>query len=259
MTEYFNIGAMLEGTDDDDDGEDSFLISGPTELDQWLGAVTKSRNPRQMLNRVSRVQVRMPAKLRPLSNVVKRISQIGRQVLTQTGRIEAEYMRRPNVLCSIYTPVIASGGTSSFSVQPGVGNSYYRLLGFICSDEQANIFGFSSLKVGGQEHAQFSQSTPTAPVTLATPWAIFALKEAQFAANLAPWSGQVFDQSVPVTGTIANMTVAASGDAVTVAARICLLTQTDPCGTRYLQAKQAGAKYWGNLRQNLGSYAPLMA
>lgn len=255
----YDISTLVAGlADDSPPVAGAFDIDGPEDVEEWIGAATRAPNTQAMLTRLASANPR--GRLNSATGqMIQRLGKISRQMLLQTGRIEAEYLRRPNTLVSVYTPVIAPGATSAFSVQPGQGNSYYRLLGFICTDDQSNIFGFSSLKVGGQEHVQFSQSTPTPPVASAVPWAMFQLKEQSLKTNLAPWSGQVFDNSTPVTGTIVNMTVAASGDAVTVAARIVLLTQTDPCGTRYDQLKNASSRYWGSLRNNIGAYAPLMS
>lgn len=247
---------MIEGLDELDD-EPEYNIDGPDDIDDWVGAAMRARSPRMFLSTMARGRPTAKIGRTKIGSALSKLSAISKQVLNQTGVIEANYLRRPNTLCSIYTPVVAPGATSTFSVTPGVGNSYYRLLGFVATDEQCNIFGFSQLKVGGQDHVQFTQTTPAAPVTSAVPWSIFQLKESRLVANLAPWTGQVFDQSSPVQGIIVNMTVAASGDAVTVAARCTLLSQTDPCGYRYTQLTEQSKGYWKSLRRNVGAYAPL--
>jgi hypothetical protein len=233
------------------------VLKTPEDVAHFLGATVRLQDPKTMLQRVAAAQPQ--AGTGAAGTLVHRLGDISQQLLVQTGRIEGEYLRRPNALCSIYTPVLAPGATTTFSVQPGAGNSYYRLLGFFADDQQCQIFGFSSLIVGGQEHCQFTQASPSAPVTKAVPWAQFMLREASFKANLAPWSGQVFDQNTPVQGTIVNMTVAASGDAISVASRMDLLIQIDPCGMRYEQIKNASNRYWSTLRANVGAYAPLLS
>lgn len=253
----YAIAPILAGLDDFD-GESDFDVDGPDDIDDWVGAVQRAPNMKHALAKMSALRVGPRIGRTKVGSALSKLSSIAKNVLLQTGRIEADYMRRPNTLCSIYTPVIASGATSTFSVTPGVGNAFYRVLGFIGHDDQCNIFGFSALTVGGQNHVSFSQTTPAAPVTNAVPWSIFQLKEGRLIVNLAPWTGQIFDQSSPITGTIVNMTVAASGDAVTVAARLVVLAQTDPCGYRYTQMTEQSRGYWKTLRRNIGAYAPLM-
>ena len=248
------IGLFIAGFDDPTDVTE---IAGEEQFYDLLEEATGAANSRLMLSKLAKA--RPAAKANPrLNAAVKRIASVAKQVQVQSGRIEAEWLRRPNTLVAIYTPNIANGATSAFSIQPGTGTSYYRLLGFICSDEQANVFGFSSLKVGGQEHVNFTQSTPSAPVANAVPWNIFALKESRLSTNLAPWSGTLFDPSQPITGTIVNMTTAAAGDVVTLAARITLLCQTDPCGMRYQKMVEASSRMFGSMRQALGVYGSMV-
>lgn len=247
---------MLDGVDDVFDGDDAFEIAGPDGVDAYLDQALGAASPRLMLRRASNVRLKPGAQInRRMAGTIARIAKISKGLYAATGKLESEYMRRPNTGCSVYTPVVAPGATSAFQVQPGTGNSFYRLLGFIVTDEQCNIFGFTSLKVGGQEHINFTQSTPAAPVSNAVPWGVYALKESSLQTNIAPWVGQVFDANTPILGTIANMTVAASGDAVTVAARGVWLTQTDPCGFRYPQVAQQASQFWGKLRRGALSLA----
>lgn len=256
------IATVLGGIDDDDDG-DATIIGSDDEFAAVLGAAAKQGSSKGMLSVLSNAKISPKASLsKSFSNqakVIGRLASVSKQVLAQTGRIEADYLRRPNTLCAVYTPNLASGLSSAFSIVPGSGNSFYRILGFVVSDDQANVFGFSSLKVGGQDHVQMNQTTPTAPVANAVPWTIYQLKESRMIANLAPWTGQVFDNSTPVQGTITNMTTAGAGDTVTLAARVVILTQTDPCGYRYTQLTENSRGYWKQMRRNIGSYAPLMA
>ena len=257
MALYDDIGSLIEGVDDDDDDGDGFSIAGPDDVENWIGAALRQKSPRMFLKNLSRVQNKLPERNR-LGGVVSRIAKISKQVLVQTGRIEAEYMRRPNTLVGLYTTSLVPAATVAFSIQPGGGMSYYRLLGFICNDTHAERFGFTTLKVGGVEHVNFTQSTPSAPVSNAVPWTLFQYREGKMVANLAPWSGQVFDSNTPITGTVANITIATAGDAFTGAAHGVFLCQTDPCGQRYVQAAQNARRTWGSIAQNLGAYAPLM-
>lgn len=238
----------------DQDEETSLpaYISGPDDLSNWTKHTLGAANNRIFLSRSAAAVVKPQAVQaigKPVATMVRRIAKIAAGLYQQSGMLEAQYLRRPNTLCALATPVIAPGATSTFSVQPGTGNSFYRLLGMICDDVQATIFGFSSLRVGGQEHVNFTQTSPTAPVANAVPWPIFALKESSLQANLAPWVGQVFDANTPITGTVANMTVAASGDAITVSARLVWLVQTDPCGFRYPQLMQQSQQFFGRIRR----------
>lgn len=249
----------IEESLEDDSGSNPYVISGPEKWNKFLtGAASKRKKP--LLRDLAKVR---PSRSMSQSNpreaaLISRLGQISREVLVQTGRLEADYLRRPNTLCSVYTPVIAPGATSAFQVIPGSGNSYYRLLGFVATDDQCNVFGFTQLKVGGQDHVSFSQSTPTPPVANAVPWAIFQYKEGKMVVNLAPWTGQVFDQSSPIIGTIANMTVAGAGDAVTIAARGVFLAQTDPCGYRYTQMTEQSKMFWKSFNRNTqAAYDPL--
>jgi hypothetical protein len=255
---YDNIGAIIAGVDEDFD-EDGAFASGPEDFEEMTGAIVRLRDPRAFLARTA--QLRVSPKFQragALPRVVSRLARISRQVLVQTGRIEAEYLRRPNTLVSIYTPALAPNATSAFTVQPGQGNNFYRTLGFTCSDEQADRFGFSALVVGGQNHVTFSQTAPAAPVANSVPWAIYALKESRLVTNLAPWTGQLFDNSTPITGTIVNMTTAAATDAFTGAARIVILTQTDPCSYRSNLMPDAQAGLFRASRRDMGLYAPIM-
>jgi len=253
-----NIGAFIEGVDDEYTSPSEYTdVAGDDDFEDLIGAAADARSPRIMLNKLANARAR--GSLRPkVAMAVKRLSRIAKQVQIQSGRIEAEYLRKPNNLCSIYTTSLAPAASVAFVIQPGSGMSYYRLLGLVCTDDQANIFAFTSLKVGGVEHVNQSQTAPAAPVTNAVSWATFQLKEERGFAGLAPWSGQLFDNNTPFSGTIANITVAATTDAFTGAARIALLTQVDPCGVRYQQNLQANSRMWGTLKQNLSAYAPLL-
>lgn len=230
-------------------------INSLVELKHELGA-SVAEAPKAMLTRIS--ALRPNESTGDAGKVVSRLAIIAQQLLVQTGRIEAEYIRRPNILAAVYTTVLAPGQSVAFSVTPGLGNSYYRILEWIPGEQQSEVMGFTSLRIGGQEHVQYNQTTPAPPVANFVPWYQFALKESSLKTNLAPWAGYVFDSTIPLAGTIANGTVAGSGDAVTLAARIGILCQSDPCGRRYVQMIDASNRYWGSFMDGLDAYAPLM-
>lgn len=251
-----DIGALLNGVVSGEDDAEARVIKGPDDVEDWIGAAVRQANPKAFLKTLSLAQSRLPER-NNMHKIVTRIGKISKQVLVQTGRIEAEYMRRPNTLVGLQTTSLAPAATVAFSIQPGTGMSYYRLLSFISDDDSCFRFGFTSLKVGGVEHVNFTQSTPAAPVSSGVPWTLFMYREGRMVANLAPWSGQVFDSNTPITGTVANLTIAATGDAYTGGARGVFLCQTDPCGMRYQQSAQNAVRTWGALSQNLGQYSPL--
>lgn len=257
-----DIGAFLMGVQREYSDSDARVISGPEDLDSALDEALGAPGTNAFLSQLQKFRpsatLKTSSKGKAVASTIKRLADVAKQVNVQSGRIEAEWLRRPNTLVSIYGTSLAPAATVAFSLQPGSGASYYRLLGFICSDEQANIFGFTSLKVGGQEHVNMSQTTPTAPVANAVPWAILALKEARLSTNIAPWSGQLFDPSQPLTGTIANMTGAGHGDAFTGQPRITVLCQTDPCGMRYQKTVEASSRMFGSMKQALGVYAGMI-
>lgn len=197
-------------------------------------------------------QARWKGKNAKLGGIVKNLSRVANNVLTTAGRNEADRLDRPNIFCCIFGTSVAPSGTLAFSITPGNGNSYYRVLGFTADDTMAGVFGFTSLKVGGQEHVQMSQTTPTAPVTSACSWNIFQLRESRLRTNISPWSGQFFDGTVPITGTIANMTVAATANAVTLAPVLTVLAQSDPCAYNTSKVKEGAARYWNAMGKGLG-------
>lgn len=97
-----------------------------------------------------------------------------------------------------------------------------------------------------------SQTTPTAPVTQACSWNMFALRESRLRTNLQPWAGVFFDGTVPITGTIANMTVAATANAVTLAPILTVLAQSDPCAYNTAKVKEGANRYWSAMGKGLG-------
>lgn len=257
-----NFSLLIAGIDEEDDnGEDHQnlpVIEGNGDLEPYIGAALRARNGRQFLTALKKgARVRPGPKAAGAQAVIGRLKRISTAVMAQTGKIEANYMNKPNNLCSVYCPNLAGGATSVFSVQPGTGMSFYRLLSFVATDEQINLFGFSALQVGGISHINFTQSTPAAPVTSAVPWSTLGLKESKGWANLAPWTGQVFDNQTPISGTIVNMTTAAAADLVTVAPRIALLTQVDPCSQRYTQVHAASRSLLKGFRRDMGVWASL--
>lgn len=187
-----------------------------------------------------------------LKSIVGNLSKVANNVLTTAGRNEADRLDRPNIFCCIYGTSMAPGASLAFSITPGNGNSYYRVLGFLADDLMAATFGFSSLKIGGQEHVQFSQTTPAAPVTAASSWNVFQLRESRLRTNIAPWSGQFFDGTVPITGTIVNMTVAATGNAITLAPILTVLAQSDPCAYNTAKVKEGASRFWNAMGKGVG-------
>ena len=132
------------------------------------------------------------------------------------GRIDAYEQRRPNSLCCVYGAALAPGATVAFDVVPSGGQSWYRLLAFLTGDDQAQVFGFTSLRVGGMDQIFSTQTLPTpAPVANASAWYGFVARGDNQVFNLAPWTGFTFSNDVHVTGTIVNMTIAATGDVST--------------------------------------------
>lgn len=252
-----DLGSVLAGVVTDDD-DNEVTISGPSDFEGWVEGAFNQRSNRKLIEQLARGRAGSKISGSPLGKMVSRLRTIGKNLQAQTGRIEANYLRRPNNLASIYGTAIAAGATVSFSVTPAQGMSYYRVLGLYCSDEQSDRMGFTTLKIGGVEHVNVAQSTPTAPVANAVPWAVFVIRESSYQANLAPWSGQVFDTVIPITGTIANMTTAAATDVYTGAPRICIATQVDPCGVHYKNAQLAAAQGWKAMKGNLSFYGPLM-
>lgn len=260
QTGLVDIGFMVAGIDEFDDS-DAYKISGEDDFDHLMGAAAKAKSGKSMLNTLANTRLTANAQ-RSLGNkavVANRLKQVSRQVLAQTGKLEADYLRRPNTMVAVYGPNIAPGGTDDFRIVPGSGNSFYRILNLIATDSQVEAFGFSNFTVGGENHVKMQQSDPTPPVANAVPWAPYALRESALIANIAPWTGQVFDNSTPVSGTIVNMTTAGGADSATLAPRFVISTQTDPCGYRYTQLNENSKGMWKSMRRNIGAYAPMLA
>jgi hypothetical protein len=230
----------------DDENETGELVTTGAQLDQLLtGAADSSMRARAMLNRFKNVQLsptalaadRVPAKV---IQAVHHITRIAKSVSYQVGKLDANELRRPNSLVGVYGTVQAPGSSVLFSITPSGGTPWYRLLAFLAGDDQAQIFGFSSLKVGGQDMVFATQTAPVAPVTNAVSWIGFVARGDNQLFNVAPWTGRMFDNSTPITGTIVNMSVAASGDAISLAPRFLCPSQTDPCGQSSMYARSHG-------------------
>lgn len=243
---------------DDDDGmmdEDGYLNVGAAEQ---LTSLFKraGKNPRKVVQTLARtrIQPQLANQVNPkVAATMSRMTQIARAIHDRLGIIDAYEQRRPNSLCCVYGTAVAPGGTLAFSITPSGGQSWYRLLAFLTGDDQAQVFGFTDLKVGGLSMIFATQTTPPAPVTNASAWYGFVARGDNQVFNLAPWTGQVFDNSVTVNGTIVNMTVAATGDAITLAPRFLIPVQTDPCGNYTSLYKAAG----NNLSRNLSRASQL--
>lgn len=185
---------------------------------------------------------------------VTHLSNVAQMIHSQMGVLDADYLRRPNLLVGVYGTTVAPGATMTFTITPSGGTSWYRLLAFLAGDDQAQVFGFTSLKCGGLDQIFATQSTPTAPIANATGWMGFVARGDGQKFNLQPWTGQVFDNSVQVTGTVANMTVAATGDAITLNPRFLIPSQTDPCGQNSSQVLSSAANMANLIRKQVGFY-----
>ena len=199
----------------------------------------------------TRIQPSLANQVNPkIAQAMSKMSQMARAVHDRMGIIEAYEARRPNSLCCVYGTSTAPGITLAFSITPSGGQSWYRLLAFLTGDDQAQVFGFTDLRVGGLNMIFATQTTPVPPVANASAWYGFVARGDNQVFNLAPWTGQVFDNSVTVNGTIVNMTVAATGDAITLAPRFLIPVQTDPCGNYTSLYKAAGNQLSRNLSRS---------
>jgi hypothetical protein len=237
---------------------EEILIEGPVDLENFfthLHGVAKQGVPQHVLmGQVGRMRVSDHAAMNThLRANLSRLSRVSRAVSHFAGQIQADYLRRPNQVCGMQTQVLnASGGgginTQPFTISPSNGQAWWRLLAFCCDDTQSTRFGFTSLKIA-LEHVNFAQTLPVGGSVVANgvPWAGFQIKESSHQMNLAPWTGTDFDNTVNITGTVANLTVAGSADAANAAARMWIPVQTDPCGQNYAAAKGSALAYQANL------------
>lgn len=245
----------VSGEDFDEDelvDEDGYISVGAAEQ---LSSLFKraGRKPAQVVRTLARTRIQpsLAQQVNPkIASAMSRMAQMARAVHDRMGIIEAYEQRRPNSLCCVYGTSVAPAGTLAFSITPSGGQSWYRLLAFLTGDDQAQVFGFTDLKVGGLSMIFATQTTPAAPITNASAWYGFVARGDNQVFNLAPWTGQVFDNSVTVNGTIANMTVAATGDAITLAPRFLIPVQTDPCGNYTSLYKAAGNQLSRNLARS---------
>jgi hypothetical protein len=244
------------------DIDDGVTVEGPRELDQFfrnVDMVAKShgQDPSKVFGQIGKLRIAPHAQLHPdLKATLGRVARISRAIADFSGRIQADYLRRANQVCGIFTTALAPSATVAFTLSPSNGQAWYRILGLAADDLSCARFGFTSLKIGGMEHVNFNQSTPAAPVTNAVPWTGFQVRESSHVFNLQPWTGQDFDNNTNVTGTIANMTVAATADAATAAAKMQVSIFTDPCGQNYAASKGAALASASNMRRVLGHYIP---
>lgn len=191
----------------------------------------------------------------PHAAAITHLSNVAQMIHSQMGVIDAEYLRRPNLLVGVYGTTVAPGATMTFQITPSGGTSWYRLLAFLAGDDQAQIFGFTSLKCGGLDQIFATQTAPVAPIANATGWMGFVARGDGQKFNLQPWTGQVFDNSVQVTGTVANMSVAGTGDAITLNPRFLIPSQTDPCGQNSTQVLNSASAMASQIRRQVGFYA----
>lgn len=168
-------------------------------------------------------------------------------------KLEADYMRRPNQELGLFSDTpLGPGATKVFSFKPSGGQSWYRLLQFNCSDDQAARFGFLSLFIGGMQHVINGQTAPTTASPGAAPWIGYQIKESSHLSNLQPWTSDAFDNSVTLDCTVVNMTNIAGGDAFTQAPRMKIGVQTDPCGQNYQAAKNSQRLIYANINKRMG-------
>ena len=238
--------------------ENGFVsLVGAEDLNTLMAKTTKMPN-RQLLQTLSKTAVshalakQVPA---PVARAVARLTTMARAVQDQLGRIDAYEQRRPNSLCCVYGAALAPGATVAFDVVPSGGQSWYRLLAFLTGDDQAQVFGFTSLRVGGMDQIFSTQTLPTpAPVANASAWYGFVARGDNQVFNLAPWTGFTFSNDVHVTGTIVNMTIAATGDAITLGPRFLIPVQTDPCGQFTGLYREAGRQLTARLDASRAMY-----
>lgn len=231
------VGEYDDLSDDDDDGIRAIDVGAAEGLAHLMGKFKGTRgNPRALVQHLAAARVnpqRLVAKGvlgAPQAALLAHLSRVAKAITVQMGSLDADYLRRPNIVCGVYGTTLAPGGTVAFSITPSGGTAWYRVLGFLAGFDQAQIMGFTALNVGGLNQLIGAQTTPTAPVTNAVGWMGFVSTGDRQVFNLQPWTGQTFDNSVAITGTIVNMSVAATGDAITLNPRFLIPAQVDPCG-----------------------------
>lgn len=244
---------------------DEILIEGPNDLNAMFSNVQKmaklGHNPAKLLSTVGSVRISDTAKINPdLKANIQRLATVSSAVGHFVGQVNANYLRRPNQVCGLQTGPLAPGGTQTFEISPSNGQAWWRLLAICFDDRQAETFGLTSLKIG-LEHVNFAQKSPTVAlnptiVQNGVPLTGFMIRESSHMMNLAPWTGQDWDNSVTITGTIANLSAAGSADAVTKPCRGWLPVQTDPCGSNYAAARGSAMAYQGNLSRAMAHYTP---
>lgn len=253
----------IAGFDDDDfdddelaDEEGVYNVGAAPMLTKVLDRA--GRRPDQVIRTLARTRVQdslAPAIHPKVVSTLQRMTQMARAVDSRMAVIDAYEARRPNSLCCVYGPAIAPGVAQDFRITPSGGQNWYRLLAFLTGDDQAQVFGFSALKVGGVTQIFASQATPTPPVAGGgAAWYGLVARGDNQVFNLAPWTGTVFDNSVNVEGTTLNMTIAASGDAITLGPRFLIPCQTDPCANYSSQYKAAGQNVQRMVRRSLSLF-----
>lgn len=254
---------MLDEMLDDEDieqlsGEDEedLVITSGLQLDGLFDRVASKRTPdRQALRILSRAKFpESGSQFKPkMIAGLKRLQRISAGMAAAAGKIEADYLRRPNQHCGIYGANLAPATSATFTITPSGGQSWYRFLGIIFTKSMVEKIGFSSLLIGGLQHINAVQNQAS-PVTGAVPAAGFVVGDSSNVWNLSPWTGVVFDNATPITMVLVNMTTPGAGDAETVAPRCNLPVQTDPCGQGYQGVKATAGQWMKRYKRALASY-----
>lgn len=224
--------------EDDIEGIEEMTIEGPKTLDQFFGNVSRSKNEPQFLTHFAKMRVADHVQLPKTSAAtLKKFSQVAKAMRHFQIAQKADYLRKPNRLCGAYGTSQASGGAGvDFTLQPSAGLPAYHFLGFCMSDQIAGAFGMSALTLGGMPMiATGVQSAPVAPIASVVPLVGFQLRESSGRYDLAPWTGQDFDNTTPILFTTQNIT--SDSDAVTLRFRSLIPIQIDPCGQNVAAAK----------------------
>lgn len=247
---------ILDGADEDDD----LVVTSGEQLDGLLDRFSAKRVPDlKALRIMSRAQFpQSGSTLKPkVVAGLGRLKRMAAGMAAASGKIEADWLRRPNQHCGFYGPNLAPATASSeFSITPSGGAGWYRVLGILMTPGIVERIGFKSLIIGGLEHINAPQAStsPTSPVANLVPAAGFVVGDASDKWNIAPFTGYVFDNATPMRFTLGNMTTPGAGDAETIAPRGNLPIQTDPCGQGYQNVKATAGQWIKKYRRALASY-----
>lgn len=250
---------VLDG--EDDDAEYALVTSGE-QLDGLLERFNSRKIPdRKALAMLSRTKFQEGGSLRPKTVAgLGRLKRMAAGMAAAVGKIEADWLRRPNQHCGIFGPNLPPSTLSGeFQITPSGGQGWYRILGLLMTPGLVERVGIKSLRIGGMEHINSAQAStsPTAPVAGLVPAAGFVVGDSSNVWNIAPYTGVVFDNATPFYLTLGNMTTAGAGDAETIAPRMNIPIQTDPCGGGYRDVKASAAQWMKRYRKALSSYRVL--